>query len=483
MLNILAKTFGLVLLTFGISLLAPMGLAFFLDDGTVNIYAGMTGSAFALCLFVFFIASRMPGRQPQLRDGFLIVTLTWVGLSVFGALPFILIGELDPASAIFETASGYTTTGSTAITDLDALPQSLLFYRQEIQWIGGIGVIVLAVALIPMLGIGGMQVLNAETTGPIKGDKLQPRLEHTVQAIWRIYVGITIACAAGFWLAGMSVLDAINHSFATVSTGGYSTYDDSFAYFNSWAIEAVACVFMVVGSLSFMVHGRALAQRSPQPYLGDVETKTFLAIIAVASLFIATVLWRNSDYSWLMSFRLALFEVTSVISTTGFAVSDFSVWPLMLPPLIIFIGFIGGCTGSTSGGVKVLRVVIMARQTGIELARLIHPRIVRTLKLSGDVISDDVVRSVWAFFGVYLIVFVILMLAVMAFGLDQVSAFGAIAATINNVGPGLGEVAVHFGTVGSEVKLICALACIIGRLEVFTVFVLCTPAYWREQLR
>jgi trk system potassium uptake protein TrkH len=429
-----------------------------------------------------FIA-RKSGRQPQLRDGFMIVTMTWVGLSVVGALPFMLLGGLDAASAIFETASGYTTTGSTAITDLDVLPKSLLFYRQLLQWIGGIGVIVLAVALIPMLGIGGMQVMNAETTGPVKGDKLQPRLEHTVQAIWRIYVGMTVMCALGYWLFGMTVFDAIAHSFATVSTGGFSTYDDSFMYFDSLGIEAVACVFMILGSLSFLVHGRALAQRNLQAYARDVEAKAFLSIIAVASIFVAIVLYSANHGSWIASARLAVFQVITVISTTGFAVSDFSVWPLMLPPLIIFIGFIGGCSGSTAGGMKVLRIVILARQTRIEIARLIHPHMVRSLKIGDDVVSGDVVRSVWAFFGVYVFVFVVLMLAVMGFGLDQVTAFGAIATTINNVGPGLGDVAVHFGTVGPEVKLICAFACVIGRLEIFTVFVLCTPAYWNEQLR
>jgi len=482
MLNILMKTLGLVLLTFGVSLIAPMGIAITISDGYTDVYAVLLGIALITCVPILLITSKS-GRQPQIRDGFLIVTLTWIGLSAIGALPFMLVGNLDLASAIFETASGYTTTGSTAITDLDLIPQSLLFYRQEIQWIGGIGVIVLAVALIPILGIGGMQVLNAETTGPVKGDKLQPRLEHTLRAIWRIYLGMTVACALGYWLAGMSLFDAISHSFTTVSTGGYSTYDDSLAYFNSWVIELVASVFMILGSLSFMVHGRALAQGSARPYFNSVETRAFLGIILVASVFVALILHGNTENSWITSARLAFFEVISVISTTGFAISDFSVWPLMLPPLLIFIGFIGGCTGSTAGGVKVLRLVIMARQTGIEIGRLIHPHLIRSLKIDNDVISGDIVRSVWAFFGVYVFVFVAMMIALMGFGLDQVTAFGAIATTINNVGPGLGEVAIHFGTMGAGVKLICALACIIGRLEVFTVFVLCTPAYWNEQLR
>jgi trk system potassium uptake protein TrkH len=294
---------------------------------------------------------------------------------------------------------------------------------------------------------------------------------------------MTIACALGYWLAGMSIFDAISHSFTTVSTGGYSTHDDSLAYFNSWVIELIASVFMILGSLSFLVHGRALAQGNVRPYFNSVETRAFLGIILVASIFVALILHGNTENSWITSARLAFFEVISIISTTGFAISDFSVWPLMLPPLLIFIGFIGGCTGSTAGGVKVLRLIIMARQTGIEIGRLIHPHLIRSLKIDNEVISGDIVRSVWAYFGVYVFVFVAMMIALMGFGLDQVTAFGAIATTINNLGPGLGEVAIHFGTMGAGVKLICALACIIGRLEVFTVFVLCTPAYWNEQLR
>jgi len=482
MLSILARTGVLILLTFAVSLLAPIGFALALNEGTATIYAGLLGVTLATCLPLLLIA-RKSGRQPQVRDGFMIVTFTWLGLSTIGSLPFLLISGLDLPSAIFESASGYTTTGFTAITDLDLLPQSLLFYRQQLQWIGGIGVIVLAVALIPMLGIGGMQVMNAETSGPVKGDKLQPRLEHTVRTIWRLYVGMTVACALAYWLAGMSVFDAIAHSFTTVATGGFSTRDESIAYFDSWAIEVIACVFMILGSLSFLVHGRAWAQRSARVYATNVEVKVFLAIIVAASIFVTLVLHSANPDSWAASARLATFEVISIISTTGFGISDFSVWPLMLPPLIIFIGFIGGCTGSTSGGMKVLRIVILARQTGIEIARLIHPHMVRSLKVGDDVVSGDIVRSVWAFFGVYVFVFAALMIALMGFGLDQVTAFGAVATSINNLGPGLGEVAIHFGTVGPEVKLICALAAIVGRLEVFTVFVLCTPAYWNEQLR
>ena len=482
MLSILARTAILILLTFAASLFAPIGFALALNEGTANMYAWLLGPTILICLPLLPIA-RKSARQPQLRDGFMIVTFTWLGLSAIGSLPFLLVGGLDLTNAIFESASGYTTTGFTAIMDLDLLPQSLLFYRQQLQWIGGIGVIVLAVALIPMLGIGGMQVVKAETSGPVKGAKLQPRLAHTVSAIWRIYLGLTVACALAYWLAGMTVFDSIAHSFTTVATGGFSTHNESMAYFDSWAIEVIACVFMILGSLSFIVHGRALARRSVGPYVNNAEVKVFLSLIVVASIFVTLVLHSASPGSWSASARLAIFEVVSILSTTGFGISDFSVWPLMLPPLIIFIGFIGGCTGSTSGGMKVLRIVILARQTGIEIARLIHPHMVRSLKVGKDVIAGDIVRSVWAFFGVYVFVFAALMLALMGFGLDQVTAFGAVASSINNLGPGLGDVAVSFGTVGAEVKLICALAAIAGRLELFTVFVLCTPAYWNEQLR
>jgi trk system potassium uptake protein TrkH len=383
------------------------------------------------------------------------------------------------ASAIFEAASGFTTTGATAIVGIDYLPKSLLLYRQQLQWLGGIGVVVAAIALMPMLGIGGMQLMKAETTGPAKSDKMHPRIKHTAQALWRLYLFLTIACALCFWLAGMPAFDSIAHSFATVSTGGYAIYDASFTQYQSPAIEVVAIVFMLLGSLNFALHFRAWSQLSFKPYTSNSEARAFLATVLALSVFIAAVLVLETDQTLGHALRISIFQVVSVITTTGFVTDDFSLWPTLVPVLLIFISFIGGCAGSTAGGMKVIRFQIMTRQAGIEMQRLIHPRLVRPLRIGTDIINDSVVRAVWAFFTVYTFVFVVLMLAMMWFGLDQVSAFSAVATCINNLGPGLGEVAWNFHTVSDPIKYIGAFACILGRLEVLTIFLLFTPDFWR----
>jgi len=478
MLNLLAKTLSLVFVVFGVSMLPPLGLSIAAADGNEITYLVLLVAALALGLPAFIFRFRST-RTPRIRDGFIIVTMTWMGICSLGALPFIIVGGLDPASAMFESASGFTTTGSTTIVDLDLLPRSLLFYRQQIQWVGGIGVVVLAIALLPMLGIGGMDVLKAETTGPAKSDKLRPRLRHTAQAMWGIYLSITVLCALMYWLAGMPAFDAIAHSLTTVSTGGFSTHDESMAYYASPAIEAVAILFMLLGATSFVLHYRAWAQRSVKPYGTNTEAKLFVASVCVFSAVVAVFLAVETGDTSLHSMRLSVFEVVSVITSTGYGVADFTTWPLMLPTLLIFVSFVGGCSGSTAGGMKVIRFALMGKQAGIELARLVHPRIIRPLKLNGIVVPGSVIQSVWAFFTVYLVVFAILMLALMWIGLDQVSAFGAIATCLNNLGPGLGEVSNNFATVTPGIKLVCALACILGRLEIFTIFVLCTPTYWR----
>jgi trk system potassium uptake protein TrkH len=355
----------------------------------------------------------------------------------------------------------------------------LLFFRQEIQWLGGIGVVVAAIALLPMLGIGGMQLLKAETTGPAKSDKLRPRIKHTAQGLWRLYLSLTIACALAYWFAGMSAFDAIAHSFSTVSTGGFSVYDASLAHFESPAIEAVAIVFMILGALSFAVHFRAWSEFSFQPYAMSSETRAFgITIVCLIGL-VTLVLATETDTTTIRAFRYAVFEVVSVITSTGYGIVDFSVWPALLPVLLIFASFVGGCAGSTAGGMKVIRFLVMFRQAVIEVTRLIHPRMVRPLKVGHTIVNDAIVRAVWAFFTIYAFVFVFLMLSLMWLGLDQVTAFAAIATCLNNLGPGLGDVAANFATVSDPVKLICAFACILGRLEVLTIFVLLTPAYWR----
>ena len=474
----LLKILGLLVAICSAGLLPPAAISFIHADGYFGFYLVATTVGVLLGTACMFLGPA-PKRTLQTRDGFLIVGLAWVFVSLLGAVPFVVVGNLEPIAAIFESASGFTTTGSTTIVGLDHLPRSLLFFRQEIQWLGGIGVVVAAIALLPMLGIGGMQLLKAETTGPAKSDKLRPRIKHTAQGLWRLYLSLTIACALAYWFAGMSAFDAIAHSFSTVSTGGFSVYDASLAHFESPAIEAVAIVFMILGALSFAVHFRAWSEFSFQPYVTSSETRAFgITIVCLIGL-VTLVLATETDTTTIRAFRYAVFEVVSVITSTGYGIVDFSVWPALLPVLLIFASFVGGCAGSTAGGMKVIRFLVMFRQAVIEVTRLIHPRMVRPLKVGHTIVNDAIVRAVWAFFTIYAFVFVFLMLSLMWLGLDQVTAFAAIATCLNNLGPGLGDVAANFATVSDPVKLICAFACILGRLEVLTIFVLLTPAYWR----
>ncbi len=479
MFYVISKVMGFLIIVFSVALLPPALVALAYDDGFHKHFLLLAGAGLVTGLIC--LAVRAPDeRLMRTRGGFMIVTVAWLSLSLLGAVPFMLVGGMDFATAVFESASGFTTTGSTAITGIEYLPKSLLFFRQEIQWMGGIGVVVAAIALLPMLGIGGMQLMRAETTGPAKSDKLQPRVMHTARALWRLYVLLTVGCALAYWLAGMPLFDAVAHSLSTVSTGGYSIWDASIGYYDSPAIEAVSIFFMLLGAMNFAIHFRAYTELSFKPYTTNPEVRAFAMTVFLLSLFIAVVLVSEGGWAMPTAIRFAVFQMVSVITSTGYGIADFSVWPSLLPVLLIFVSFIGGCAGSTAGGMKVIRLLIMSRQAVIEVHRLIHPRMVQPLRIGKDIIREPIVRAVWAFFTIYAFVFVILMLVLMSLGLNQVSAFAAVATCINNLGPGLGTVASNFESVSDPVKYVCAFACILGRLEVLTIFVLFTPAYWRN---
>jgi trk system potassium uptake protein TrkH len=367
------------------------------------------------------------------------------------------------------------------LVGLDAMPPSILFYRQEIQWLGGIGVIVLAVALLPMLGIGGMQLYKAEMAGPLKDERFTPRLARTARGLCVVYFVLTLACALAYWLAGMTVFDAIGHSFSTLSTGGYSTHDASIAFFDSVPIEIAGSVFMLIGSISFNEHYIAWRTLQLQRYGRDTQTRVFVLLVAVLIAVTTLVLLGTRTYASLAdALRYAVFEVISVFTTTGYGIADFSLWPLALPVLLIFSALVGGCAGSSVGGIKVIRIVVLFKQVGIHIHRLIHPQAVRRVNLDGQPLPDSVVEAVGGFFAVYIVVFFIFMALAMMDGMDQVTAFGAVAATINSLGPGLGDVAVTFADVSPQGKIMFAVAMLFGRLEIYTFLVLLTPAFWRR---
>jgi trk system potassium uptake protein TrkH len=474
----ITRIVGVFAFIFGLTLVAPVLVAVvYGEPGLEHFLAPMLGSICGGTL-LWLIGRRRPAAL-GVQDGFLIVAIFWMLMSLLGAWPFVLSGLLSPLDALFESTSGVTTTGATLLTGLDSLPRSLLFYRQQLQWIGGMGLIVLGVAVLPMLGIGGMQLYRAEVPGPLKDEKLTPRLTETARALWLLYLGLTLACAAGFWLAGMSPFDAIAHSLSTVSTGGFSTHDASIGYFDSTAVEGVAVLFMLLAAINFGVHFQAWHRRSFTVYLRDVEARSFLVFVFAVVLLVGLTLRLEGDYGQLPpSLRDATFEVVSVVTSTGFGTVDFSHWPDFLPMLLIYISFVGGCGGSTAGGMKVMRILLLIQQGIHEVRRLIHPHAMLQVRIGHRVVDERLMQGVWGFFALYLTAFALLVLLMIHAGLQPTDAFAAVATCINNLGPGLGEVAYTFQSVSDFGKGLSVLAMLLGRLEIFTILVLLSPAFW-----
>jgi trk system potassium uptake protein len=475
------RILGMFLALFSATLLPPAAISLWFRDGHWNVFV----ESFAIVLaigFVLWWPVRHNRRELRVRDGFLVVALFWMALGLSGAVPFLLARDpsLGLTDAVFESTSALTTTAATILGQLDTLPPSILYYRHQLQWFGGLGIVVLAVAVLPMLGVGGMQLYQAELPGPVKDTKLTPRITQTAKALWYIYFGITVTCAVGYWAAGMTVFDAVCHSFSTVSSGGMSTHAASLGHFDSLMIEAIAILFMIIGSVNFSLHFVAWRERGLRVYGGDPEFKGYLWLTAILSAMLAVALFSAQAYAEMPeAMRKAVFHAVSFISTTGFSTDTFAMWPVGLPVLLIFSSFIGGCGGSTAGGIKAVRWLLMYKQGSREIQRLVHPNAEIPVKLGGKVIDARIVDSVWGFFAVYVVVFVVLILIMLATGLDQVSAFSAVAAALNNLGVGLGEVASSFGTLAPVAKWATICAMVLGRLEIFALLVLVTPAFWR----
>ncbi|MBT3437577.1 MAG: potassium transporter [Oceanospirillaceae bacterium] len=487
------KIIGMLLMAFSASMIPSLLISLSLNDGAHWSF----GYAFCITFiagFLIWLPFSTHTKVLRTRDGFVIVVMFWTILGLFGALPFYFstpLSALDPSwsyvDSLFESLSGLTTTGATVIVHLDDLPTSLLFYRQFLQWFGGMGIIVLAVAILPMLGIGGMQLYRAETPGPVKDSKLTPRITETAKQLWYIYLTLTVTCATAYWLAGMTLFDAITHSFSTVAIGGFSTHDASLGYFNSAAVETIAIIFMLLAAVNFSLHFQTARTIRNQHYKArlshywhDEEFRFFLSVIASICLITVGTLWLTNGMNFNDSFRQGVFEVVSIATTTGFATADFSQWPAMLAFLLFSAAFIGGCAGSTGGGMKVVRVLIVLKQGLREIRRLIHPNAIIHVKLGSSPIPDRVAEAVWGFFSVYTLVFFIMMIALLGTGMDQVTAWSAVGATLNNLGPGLGDVAQNYSDVTAVGKWILCFSMLLGRLEVFTLLVLFTPMFWRD---
>lgn len=479
--SMIARILGILLMLFSLTMLPPILVSMWYHDGATEAFVTAMVMIFGIG-FTSWLPVRQVRQELRTRDGFLIAALFWLTLGLAGTLPFMIADKpgLSFADAFFESLSGWTTTGATVMTGLEFLPKSILWYRQQLQWLGGMGIIVLAVAILPMLGIGGMQLYRAEMPGPMKDTKLTPRIAETAKALWYVYAGLTLSCGLAYWAAGMDGFDAAVHSFSTVGIGGFSTYDASIGHFNSAVIEGICVFFMLVAAMNYSLHFFAWRNKSLSHYLQDPEIRFFLQIMAGGAVLTVVALWLTNTYGFLDSLRYGIFELVSVASTAGFSTADFSSWPVFLPVLLFMMAFIGGCTGSTGGGMKVIRVLLIYKQGVREVRRLIHPNAIMPVKLGKRAVPDRVLTGVWGFFSVYIATFMVMMLALMATGMDQVTAFSAVGSCLNNLGPGLGDVAAHYGNISDTAKWLLALTMLLGRLEIFTLLVLLSPTFWRS---
>lgn len=476
------RILGLLLSLFSITMLPAAAVSLYYQDGSVRAFLG----AFILLLvtgIVFWLPARKHRKELKIRDGFIVVVMFWLALGMAGALPFFLteVPKMTFTDAVFESISGLSTTGATVLTDLDTLPEAVLFYRQFLQWLGGMGIVVLAVAILPLLGVGGMQLYRAEMPGPMKDSKLTPRITETAKALWYIYLSLTIGCAVSYHLAGMSWFDAVGHSFSTVAIGGFSTHDGSIGYFNSATIEMITVVFMMLAGINFTLHFVGWRHRSIMHYWADAELRTYIWVLVIISTVASGYLYFTSTFEdpW-SAIHHGIFQAVSIGTTTGYTTTDFSIWPGFLPVLLLMASYIGGCAGSTAGGMKVIRVMLLFKQGYREVLRLIHPNAVFAIKVNNKALSPKIIGAVWGFLAMYVFCFSIMYLFLMATGLDIVTSFSAVTACLNNLGPGLGEVAANYSSINSPAKWMLCFAMLLGRLELFTLLVVLTPAFWKR---
>ena len=476
------RVVGLLLMAFSSTMLPPIVVDGLYREGVALAFVWGFLITLAFGALLWFPVHRHR-RELKIREGFLVVVLFWTVLSLFAAIPAV-----HRADAATECCAGRVrsrlradTTGATVITGLDSLPHAVLYYRQQMQWLGGMGIIVLAVAILPLLGVGGMQIYRAEVPGPIKDNKLTPRIKETARVLWQIYLTLTIACGVAYYLAGMTPFDAVGHAFSTVATGGFSTHDRSIGFYESQMIELICVAFMIASSINFGLHFAMLRQKHPLAYWRDAEFRTFIAILGAGVALITVVLWMFGTYgSGLQALRQALFQVVSIGTTAGFTTADYNAWPSLLAPLLLFGSFAGGCAASTTGGIKVVRIALLFKQGIREVVRMIHPNAELPIKIGHRKVPDRVVQAVWGFFSVYMGFYLIIFFLMMAAGLDVVTAFSAVAATLNNLGPGLGDVASNFGVVPDFGLWVGIFAMLLGRLEIFPLLVLLTPYFWRR---
>ncbi|MDD5034244.1 MAG: potassium transporter TrkG [Methylococcaceae bacterium] len=479
----LARIFGLMLMVYSVTYLLPILTALIFRDGTAKLFIADMMVTFGLGGGLW-IVTQDHERELKAKEGFLLVVLAWTGMAALSTLPLLgYLKDLSFTDAYFETMSGLSTTGATVLPELDKLPPAINLWRHELHWLGGMGIIVLAVAIMPILGVGGRQMCMAETPGPIKHRKLTPRITETAKNLWLVYAGITFACILALKLAGMDWFDAICHAFSTMGLGGFSTHDLSIGYYDSPAIEGVLIIFMLIAGMNFSTHFLALRGRSLHPYRLDIEAKPFLLLTLGSCLGIAYYLQYQGIYpDFWQALRYASFNVVSIATDCGFASVDYNHWPIFAPLWMLFLSCITACTGSTGGGIKMMRTLILVKQSQTQMTLLTHPTTMNPLKLGKAVIPPSILLSVLGFIFVYFMSVVLLTLLLIISGMDFVSSLSAIISCINNVGPALETVGPfkNFSSLNDFQTWICSLAMFLGRIEIFTALIIFTPTFWRK---
>ena len=474
------RVLGMLLMAVAASMVVPLlvSLGYGEDDWR------WFGLCMVLGIGVGGLLAWLPRAQPELRtrDGFLIVSLAWLVVGLLGALPFWFCGAIPSfTDAAFESISGFTTTGATILTDIEALGHGPLLWRSMIQWLGGMGIVVLTIAILPILGVGGMQLFRAEAPGPAP-DRLTPRIKETAQLLWGVYCLFTVTQVIALLFCGLGWFDAVCHAFTTMASGGFSTQNASVGQFQNPAVEYVMILFMGIAGVNFSLHYAALRGKKLTGYYRDSEFKVFLAVIVVVAASLTLINLQSGVASGEENLRASLFQTLSILTTTGYATADYESWASSAQFLIVLLMFIGGCAGSTAGGMKNVRVLLLSRHAFNELRKLIHPTGIYVIRFNHRPVDPQVVTNILGFFLLLMIVTVIATFAMTLFGLDLVTAFGSVAATLNNIGPGIGDVGPtdNFGHLPAAAKWLLALLMLLGRLELFTVLVLLTPDFWRR---
>src|SRR5574343_1366574 len=476
------RALGMVIMLFGLTMLAPLILSYVVDDGAQAVY----DESFALtmlCGGFLWYRYRRCKRELTIRDGFLMVVLVLTVLPAYAANPLMIQLGISHTDAYFETVSGLTTTGSTVLSNIDQLPMSINLWRHQLVWVGGMGLIVLAIAILPLLGIGGRQMFKAETPGPMKDSKMTPRIAETAKGLWLVYLGVSVACIVGYRWAGMTWFDAVCHGFSTMGLGGFSAHDASFGFFDSPAIERVAILFMFIAGMNFGTLFLAVSGRSLRPYLHDPEAAWFVGICFISIFIVAVYIWKDGMYADLdTAVRHSAFNVLSIATTTGYASVDFAQWPIFAPLWMLFLSSFATSAGSTGGSIKMIHALLLYKQVYRELLRAMHPNAVYNIRIGGQTAPQGILFAVLAFGFMYRVSIVSLTLILAFTGLDSVSAFTAIVASVNNTGPGLGVVGPSstYEVLGDFPTWVCIFAMLLGRLEIFTLLVVLTPAFWRK---